>query len=78
MGIGTSLLLIAVGAILHWAVSAHVNGIDLQAVGLILLVVGVIGLVISFLWMAMWSDRQRQPAAYPRDGGAYPPDRDRY
>jgi len=47
MGIGTSLVLIAVGAILRWAVSDNINGVDLSTVGLILLVVGIVGLVIS-------------------------------
>ena len=44
---GTSLFLIAVGAILYFAVTATVAGIDIQTVGLILMIVGVIGLLIS-------------------------------
>ena len=40
MGVGVSLLLIAAGAILTWAVSAEVSGIDLNTVGVILMVVG--------------------------------------
>jgi Domain of unknown function (DUF6458) len=47
MGIGTSLFLIAVGAILRWAVQDSISGVDLTTVGLILLIVGIIGLVIS-------------------------------
>lgn len=47
MTIGTSLFLIAVGAILKFAVTAHLAGIDLQTVGVILMVVGVIGLVLG-------------------------------
>ena len=58
MGIGTSLLLIAVGAILKWAVTASVSGIDLATVGTILLVIGVIGLVISLLFLSAWRDRR--------------------
>ena len=50
MTLGFSLFLIAVGAILHWAVTAHVAGIDIQVVGTILMIVGVIGFAIS-LWM---------------------------
>jgi Domain of unknown function (DUF6458) len=50
MTIGVALFLIAVGAILRWAVTAHVAGIDIQTVGLILLVIGVIGLVFSLFW----------------------------
>jgi hypothetical protein len=47
MGIGTSIFLIAVGAILRYAVNVTVEGIEIQTVGLILIVVGIIGLVIS-------------------------------
>jgi uncharacterized iron-regulated membrane protein len=65
MGIGTSIFLIALGAILHWAVTASVQGIELQTVGTILLVVGIIGLLISLLYLTIWSDRRRavDPAA---------------
>jgi hypothetical protein len=61
MGIGTSILLIAVGAILRFAVTATVSGIQLQTVGTILMVVGVVGLLISLLYMTMWADRRRGP-----------------
>jgi uncharacterized membrane protein HdeD (DUF308 family) len=47
MTIGSSLLLIAAGAILKWAVTARVSGLNLQNMGVILMVVGVIGLVIG-------------------------------
>lgn len=50
MTIGVALFLIALGAILRWAVTARVAGIDLQVVGLILLVIGAIGLVLSLVW----------------------------
>ena len=53
MGIGTSIFLIAVGAILKYAVTASVSGIKLETVGVILMVAGIIGLVLSLLWMAM-------------------------
>jgi Domain of unknown function (DUF6458) len=47
VGIGMSIFLIAVGAILRYAVTVTVSGIELQTVGLILMIVGIIGLVIS-------------------------------
>jgi len=47
MGIGTSIFLIAVGAILRFAVTASVQGIKIATVGLILMIVGIIGLAIS-------------------------------
>jgi hypothetical protein len=57
MGIGTSILLIAVGAILKFAVTTSVAGIEIQTVGVILMVAGVIGLVVSLVWMSMASRR---------------------
>ena len=58
MGIGTSLFLIAVGAILYFAVNADVSGIEISTIGLILMVVGIIGLVISFFFL---SSARRDP-----------------
>jgi hypothetical protein len=52
MGIGTSIFLIAMGAILKLAVTATVSGIELATVGTILIVVGVIGLLVSLLFVA--------------------------
>jgi hypothetical protein len=54
MGIGVSLILIAVGAILTWAVSATVSGLDINTVGVILLIVGAIGLVLSMVFWSSW------------------------
>jgi heme/copper-type cytochrome/quinol oxidase subunit 2 len=68
MTIGTSILLIAVGAILKYAVTAHVSGIDLQTVGVILMLVGILGLILSLLYTFVWSDRARaRGAADPYD-----------
>ena len=47
MGIGTSIFLIAVGAILYFAVNAQVSGLDISTVGIILMICGVLGLVIT-------------------------------
>jgi hypothetical protein len=57
MGIGTSIFLIAVGAILKFAVTATVSGISLATVGTILIVVGIVGLVISLVFL-MQADRR--------------------
>jgi hypothetical protein len=60
MGIGTSLFLIAAGAVLKFAVTRHeVGGVRLDTVGVILMIVGVVGLLISLLWLTMWADRRR-------------------
>jgi hypothetical protein len=50
-GIGTSLLLIASGAILAFAVDYQITGIDINAVGWILILIGVVGMVLSFLML---------------------------
>ena len=47
MGIGTSIFLIAAGAILYFAVNADVSGLEISTVGLILMICGIIGLLIS-------------------------------
>jgi hypothetical protein len=61
MYIGTSIFLIALGAILRYAVTGTVSGIDIQTAGLILLIVGVLGLILSLLLTSVWSDRRRRP-----------------
>ena len=58
--LGTSLFLIAVGAILTFAIDATVSGIDIATVGIILMIVGVIGLLISLLY---WGPARRRRAA---------------
>ena len=60
-GIGTSLTLIAVGAILKFAVTASVSGISLSTVGVILMIVGIIGLIISLIFL-LQHDRTVAPA----------------
>ena len=59
MGIGTSLFLIAVGAILYFAVDADLSGLEISTIGIILMVVGIIGLLISLF---MVSSARRAPA----------------
>jgi hypothetical protein len=52
VGIGTSLFLIAVGAILYFAVDASISGLEIQTIGIILMVVGVLGLLISLFLLS--------------------------
>jgi hypothetical protein len=68
MSVGTSIVLVAVGAILKFAVTATVSGIDLATVGLILMLVGIVGLVISLLWLGVFADRRTAGVAPPVDG----------
>jgi hypothetical protein len=54
MGVGVSLILIAAGAILTWAVNATVSGLDINTIGVILMVVGIIGLILSLMFWSSW------------------------
>jgi hypothetical protein len=67
MGISISILFLAVGAILTWAVSAEVSGVDITAVGVILMIVGAIGLVTSLIFWSSWGG-----FGGARDGGSGP------
>ena len=58
MGLGTSLFLIAVGAVLRFAVSVSAHGLNIHTIGVILMVVGGVGLLLSLLWMTMYRDRR--------------------
>jgi len=70
VGIGTSIFLIATGAILYFAVNADVSGLEISTVGLILMIVGILGLVVSLYLMSMASRRgvaADRPVARERD-----------
>lgn len=64
MTIGLAIFLIAVGAILRYAVTASISGIELQTVGLILMIAGVIGLVIALALTFAGRDRYDEPRRY--------------
>lgn len=51
MGTGFSIFLIAVGAILTFAVDATVSGLDIDVVGIILMIAGALGVVVSLIWI---------------------------
>jgi hypothetical protein len=54
MGIGTSIFLMAVGAILRFAVTVTTTGINLHTVGVILMIVGALGLLLSLIFWSSW------------------------
>jgi hypothetical protein len=54
MGVGVSMFLIAVGLILWLAVSVDANGIDINTVGVILVLVGAVGLLLSMIFWSTW------------------------
>jgi hypothetical protein len=64
MTIGTSLFLIAVGAVLRYAVEATIVGFDIQTAGLILMIIGVIGLAIGLFMLASERRRTDERVAY--------------
>ena len=66
VGLGTSIFLIALGAILRFAVHVTARGFSIHTIGLILLIVGIVGLVFSALWMTIWADRRRNVATVDR------------
>jgi hypothetical protein len=54
VGLGASIFLIALGAILAFAVTYEVAGVDIQVMGWILLVVGILGLILSMIFWSSW------------------------
>jgi len=72
VSVGVSLSLIAAGAILRYAITWRPSDIDVPVVGLILMLVGIIGLVLSIAYMALWADRTRPRTPAP------PRERDRF
>ena len=60
MTFGTSLLLIAIGAVLRFAVSVSTSGFNIHTIGVILMIVGAVGFVLSLLYMTMWADGERR------------------
>lgn len=67
MGIGVSIFLIAVGAILKFAVDVSTNGVNLDAVGVILMIVGAIGLLASLLFWSSFSPYGRRDDVVVRE-----------
>jgi hypothetical protein len=55
MGIGISLFLIAIGAILAWAVDVEMSGVDINLIGVIVLIVGAVGLLLTLMFWSSFS-----------------------
>ncbi len=72
MGLGASLFLIAGGAILVWGVNRQVAGIDVDAIGVTLMVTGIIGAILSLIFWSSWGgfhgSRRRE---YVEEGPRY-------
>lgn len=73
MGIPVSLLVIAAGAILTWGVTDDPSGLNLDAIGVILMVMGIIGLVLTLLlWRSWWGPGYWSRTTYAEDGPGRP------
>lgn len=59
MGITVSILMIAAGAILRWAVTATADGVNIHTIGLILFIVGIVGAVLSLAFWSSWGGFNR-------------------
>ena len=76
MGLGVGIFLSAIGAILIWAVNTSVSGVNIHAIGWILLIVGIVGIILSMIFWSSWagpgywSSRRR---TYVDEGPAGPP-----
>jgi hypothetical protein len=68
LGLGFSLFLIAVGAILVWGVTGNVAGIDEDAIGWILMVIGAVGIVLSMIFWSSWGGGGRRRATHVEEG----------
>ena len=80
MTIGAALLLIGVGAVLKWAVTAQISGFDIQTAGTVIFIVGLLGLALAVMYTFMWSrdryygyDETVVRRRGPGDPGAPPP-----
>jgi hypothetical protein len=69
MGLGASLFLIAAGAILIWGVTGELAGLDVDAIGVILMVIGIVGLILSMIFWSSWGGvGGRRRATYVEEG----------
>ena len=71
MGFGVSLILIAVGAVLTWAVHSTNGTVDVNTVGVILMIVGLVGFLLSLaFWSTWWGPGYFRRSSYATEGPA--------
>ena len=74
MGLGVGLFMVAVGAVLAFAVHVTTSGVDLHTIGLILMAVGAAGILLSMIFWSSWMG----PGYFTRGRGGYGPPPARY
>jgi hypothetical protein len=73
MGLAVSLILVAAGAILAWGITDEPEGLNLDAIGVILIVIGIVGFVLSLLlWRTWWGPGYFTRSTYVEGGPARP------
>jgi Domain of unknown function (DUF6458) len=76
MGLGVGIFLAAVGAVLAFAVTDNVSGVDIVTIGWILLIVGIVGIILSMIFWSSWAGpgywSGRRRSTYVDDGGPPP------
>jgi hypothetical protein len=69
MGLAVSLILVAAGAILAWGITDEPEGLNLDAIGAVLIVVGIVGFILSLLlWRSRWGPGYFSRETYVEDG----------
>jgi hypothetical protein len=73
MGIGTSIVVVAIGAILRFATTVHTTNFNIHTIGVILMIVGAVGFVVSLFFWGSWggfggSSRRRRSTYREADG----------
>jgi hypothetical protein len=73
MGLAVSLILVAAGAILAWGITNEPSGLNLDAIGVILIVIGIVGFILSLLlWRTWWGPGYFARSTYVEGGPARP------
>jgi Domain of unknown function (DUF6458) len=68
LGVGVGLLLVAAGAILVWGVTTNIAGIDEDAIGWILIVIGIVGVILSMIFWSSWGGWAGRRRTYVEEG----------
>jgi hypothetical protein len=73
MGVGTSIVVFAIGAILKFATNVTSSSFNIQTIGVILMIVGVVGFVVSLVFWSSWGGFGGYGRGRPMGGGGPPP-----